>query len=96
MGLVDFRRGRTLDADPQGERRNGNSSIVDDSKATPALIGQALVELVALVVAELKAREDPDGGNRGNQTGTKSASDDSHDHAGSHDGAEQKNKKPKE
>ena len=57
MGLVDFRRGRTIGEEPRGERRNGNRFIVGD-KTGPASIGEALVELVALVVAELKRRDE--------------------------------------
>lgn len=55
MGLADFRRGRTIGAEPQGERRNGNKLIVGDKTRS---IGEALLELVALVVAELKRRDE--------------------------------------
>jgi hypothetical protein len=82
MGLVDsFRRGRSDGADPQGERRNGNRLIVGD-KTGPASIGEALLELVALVVAELKRRDEDL-----SKTSESVAADDSHDSAGSHDGA---------
>jgi hypothetical protein len=55
MGLADFRRGRSDGAEPQGEARNGNSLIVGDKTRS---IGEALLELVALVIAELKRRDE--------------------------------------
>jgi hypothetical protein len=75
MGLVDFRRGRTIGEEPRSERRNGNRFIVGD-KTDPASIGKALVELVALVVAELKRRDE-----KARRDPNESAPDDSPDAA---------------
>ena len=59
MGLLDFRRGRTIGEEPQAERRNGNRLIVDDSKADPALVlGQAVLNAITDVVEELLKRRD--------------------------------------
>jgi hypothetical protein len=57
MGLADFRRGRSDGAEPQGERRNGNKFIVGDKSGVTS-IGEALLELVSLVVAEMQRRDE--------------------------------------
>jgi hypothetical protein len=60
MGLSEvFRR-----VEAKSESRNGTGAIIDNETDRAAMLGRALVELIVLVVAEVKAREDsPQSGN---------------------------------
>lgn len=55
MGLLDFKRGRTIDAEPSS---NSNGSIMDNRYDRASLLGEAVIELFALVKAELDRREE--------------------------------------
>jgi hypothetical protein len=81
MGLADFRRGRTPDANPQAERRNGDGSDGDVERdlIKAVVLGRTLLDAITDVVEELLKRRDEEA--RKDHPTESAAADDSHDGA---------------